>query len=41
MNKISENDTLIPQRLVWAREIQALAQTGDTYAENHWSTIFD
>jgi hypothetical protein len=29
-------NSLTPQWLAWAREIQAIAQTGDTYAENHW-----
>ena len=28
----------IPQWLTWAREIQSLAQTGETYAMNHWQT---
>jgi ADP-ribose pyrophosphatase YjhB (NUDIX family) len=28
----------IPQWLTWAREIQALAQTGQTYALNEWQT---
>lgn len=29
-------DRQIPQWLQWAREIQAIAQTGHTYAENQW-----
>jgi ADP-ribose pyrophosphatase YjhB (NUDIX family) len=32
---MTEN-TNIPQWLAWAREIQAIAQTGDTYAVNEW-----
>ena len=32
---MTEGNTL-PQWLSWAREIQALAQTGQTYALNHW-----
>lgn len=30
--------TPTPRWLDWAREIQALAQTGNTYSENHWQT---
>jgi ADP-ribose pyrophosphatase YjhB (NUDIX family) len=30
------NESLAPQWLVWAREIQALSQTGRTYAENEY-----
>ncbi len=29
---------LVPHWLTWAREIQALAQTGAAYAENNWQT---
>jgi len=32
---MTDNGT-IPRWLVWAREIQALAQTGETYALNDW-----
>ncbi len=28
----------VPRWLQWAREIQALAQTGDAYAENEWQS---
>ncbi len=30
------NQSIIPQWLAWAREIQALAQTGDHYAADHY-----
>lgn len=32
-----DNNT-IPQWLVWAREIQAIAQTGETYTLNEWQS---
>jgi ADP-ribose pyrophosphatase YjhB (NUDIX family) len=36
MNMTDNN--ILPQWLIWAREIQALAQTGETYAENEWQS---
>lgn len=32
------DNNILPQWLAWAREIQALAQTGQTYAQNAWQS---
>jgi len=35
---LSDKELRFPRWLIWAREIQALAQTGETYAENRWQS---